>query len=105
MGAQALKAIEAPAGPVYFSAASVWEMAIKSALGKLEMPEDLVATMEERGFLELPVQSSHALVAGALPPHHGDPFDRMLVAQAQSEGLTLVTSDGRIAAYEVSTLW
>jgi len=105
MSTRSLEAIEDPGTPLYFSAASIWEMAIKEALGKLKMPGDLVSTMEERGFQELPVVSRYAIVAGALPPHHGDPFDRMLVAQAQSEGLTVVTNDARIAAYDVTLLW
>jgi PIN domain nuclease of toxin-antitoxin system len=61
--------------------------------------------MEQRGFVELPVLSRHTIVAGALPLHHRDPFDRMIVAQAQSEGLTVVTRDERIAAYGVPVLW
>ncbi len=88
-----------------FSAASIWEIAIKRAQGKLDAPANLLDTMEQRGFVELPVLSRHALLAGALPPHHGDPFDRMIVAQAQSEGLTVVTRDERIAAYGVPVLW
>ncbi len=91
--------------PLFFSAASIWEIAIKRASGKLDVPNDLLDTMEERGFIELPVRSSHALIAGALPPHHRDPFDRMLVAQAQSEGFTLISGDERIAAYDVPVLW
>jgi PIN domain nuclease of toxin-antitoxin system len=94
-----------PAVPLFFSAASIWEIAIKRAQGKLSVPENLLDTMEERGFLELPVVSRHAIRAGALPAHHGDPFDRMIVAQAQTEGLTVVTSDARIAAYDVPVLW
>ncbi len=90
---------------VFFSAASIWEMAIKHASGKLRMPANLLETMVDRGFSELPVCASDGLRAGALPPHHADPFDRMLIAQAQSEGLTLVTGDARIAAYDVPVLW
>ena len=85
--------------------ASIWEIAIKRASGKLDVPEDLLDTIEQRGFIELPVLSHHAIIAGALPPHHNDPFDRMLVAQAQSENLTLITNDERIAAYDVPVLW
>lgn len=91
--------------PIFFSAASIWEISIKQASGKLDAPEDLLDTMEQRGFVELPVRSRHALTAGSLPPHHGDPFDRMIVAQAQSEGFTIVTRDERIAAYDVPVLW
>lgn len=90
---------------LFFSAASIWEIAIKRAQGKLDVPQDLLDTMEQRGFIELPVLSRHAIVAGALPAHHGDPFDRMIVAQAQSEGFTLITNDARIAAYDVPVLW
>jgi PIN domain nuclease of toxin-antitoxin system len=105
IGARAHQAIEDADIPVFFSAASVWEIAIKHASGKLRMPANVIDTMQKRGFAELTVAASHALVAGALPPHHRDPFDRMLVAQAQSERLTLVTNDPRIAAYDVPILW
>jgi PIN domain nuclease of toxin-antitoxin system len=94
-----------PDAVLFFSAASIWEIAIKRAQGKLKAPANLLDTMAERGFAELPVRSSHAIVAGALPRLHQDPFDRMLVAQAQSEGLMLVTNDTRIAAYDVPVLW
>ena len=97
--------MENPDVSLFYSAASIWEIAIKRAQGKLNAPEDLLDTMEQRGFIELPVLSGHAIVAGALPPHHRDPFDRMIVAQAQSEGLTVVTRDERIAAYDVPVLW
>jgi PIN domain nuclease of toxin-antitoxin system len=105
LSARAHEAITDPDSTLFFSAASIWEMAIKRAAGKLDVPEDLLDTMAERGFIELPVLSHHGLLAGALPPHHRDPFDRMLVAQAQSEGLTVVTNDERIAAYDVPVLW
>jgi len=105
IGASVREKIADPAVAVFFSSASIWEIAIKHASGKLHMPANLLDTMAERGFLELPVRSTNGLRAGALPPHHADPFDRMLVAQAQSESLTLVTSDTRIAAYDVSVLW
>jgi PIN domain nuclease of toxin-antitoxin system len=91
--------------PAYVSVASVWEIAIKRAAGKLRVPDDLLEKIALARFGELGITFDHALLAGALPPHHRDPFDRMLVAQAQSENLTLVTSDVRIAAYEVPTLW
>lgn len=105
LSAQAHEAIENPDVSLFFSAASIWEIAIKRASGKLDVPEDLLDTMEQRGFIELPVLSRHAIIAGALPPHHNDPFDRMLVAQAQSENLMLITNDERIAAYDVPVLW
>jgi PIN domain nuclease of toxin-antitoxin system len=105
ISARAREAIANPDVPLFFSTASIWEIAIKRAQGKLSVPENLFDTMDERGFLELPVVSRHAVRAGALPAHHGDPFDRMIVAQAQTEGLTVVTSDARIAAYDVPVLW
>jgi PIN domain nuclease of toxin-antitoxin system len=91
--------------PAYVSAASIWEIAIKRASGKLRAPENLLETITAARFGELGVSFKHASLAGALPPHHGDPFDRMLVAQAQSENFTLVTNDARIAAYDVPVLW
>jgi PIN domain nuclease of toxin-antitoxin system len=89
---------------VYVSAASAWEIAIKRALGKLEAPDDLAAVVGENDFRELRVGFGYAAVAGALPRHHDDPFDRMLVAQARQEGLTVVTADPRIGRYGVPVL-
>jgi PIN domain nuclease of toxin-antitoxin system len=105
LSTRVLEAMENPETSLFYSAASIWEIAIKRAQGKLKAPENLLDTMEQRGFAELPVLSRHAIIAGALPPHHRDPFDRMIVAQAQGEGLTVVTRDERIAAYDVPVLW
>jgi PIN domain nuclease of toxin-antitoxin system len=105
LSARALEAIANPDASLYFSAASIWEMSIKQSKGKLDIPGSLLETMEQRGFIEIPVSSHHAMLAAVLPPHHADPFDRMLVAQAQSEGLTLVTRDARLSAYGVPVLW
>jgi PIN domain nuclease of toxin-antitoxin system len=91
--------------PAYVSAASIWEIAIKRAAGKLRAPDSLLEKVADARFIELRITFEHGLLAGELPPHHRDPFDRMLVAQAQSEGLTLVTNDERIAAYDVPVLW
>lgn len=91
--------------PAYVSAASIWEIAIKRASGKLEVPDDLMDKVAAARFAELRITFKHALLAGTLPPHHTDPFDRMIVAQAQSEGLTVITRDERIAAYDVPLLW
>lgn len=88
---------------VFVSAASVWEIAIKQSLGKLG-PDDLPERVAATELRQLPMMSRHALVAGRLPPIHRDPFDRMLIAQAQCEGLTLVTRDAAIQKYEVSLL-
>ena len=99
------RTIESPDVVVRFSAASVWELAIKQAKGKLTLPAGFLEALVEDGFTEMPVSSHHALLAAALSPYHADPFDRMLVAQAQSEGLTLVTRDARLSAYGVPVLW
>jgi PIN domain nuclease of toxin-antitoxin system len=104
LGAQARRAI-AGADDVYVSAASGWEVAIKIALGRLVMEiafEDAVTANE---FRQLPVVFSHAAAAGLLPAHHADPFDRMLIAQAQVEGFTVVTHDRQFEAYDVAVVW
>lgn len=87
------------------SAVSVWELEIKRAAGKLELDLDVAAEVTAAGFEELSVTIHHAAAAGRLPPHHSDPFDRMLVAQARMEGLVLVTRDTAIRRYDVPTLW
>lgn len=99
-------AVDAIAGAelVAVSAASAWEIGLKQAIGTLRGPDDLSAELATNGFTELPVTVAHALAAGALPPHHSDPFDRMLVAQSQLEGLTLVTRDDRLGAYGIAHL-
>ncbi len=89
---------------VVVSAATAWEIAIKRAAGRLEAPEDLLDALEANHFEALAITASHAIAAAALPPHHGDPFDRMLVAQARAEGLTVVSVDDRMAAYDVDLL-
>jgi PIN domain nuclease of toxin-antitoxin system len=89
---------------VYVSAASAWEIGIKVSKGKLGFDGDLDQQLRENQFRPLPVTISHAMAAGALPLHHGDPFDRMLIAQARMESLTLLTSDIRLAEYGTSVL-
>jgi len=91
--------------PVHFSAASVWEAEIKAAAGKLVAPRDLLEALEADGFLELRVCSRHAREAARLPLLHRDPFDRMIVAQARLEGLTVLTGDAKIAEYGATVLW
>jgi PIN domain nuclease of toxin-antitoxin system len=101
----ARRSIADPEALVHVSAASLWEIAIKQALGKLTVDSpDLAAEISGNGFVELPISGRHALAAGALPRHHDDPFDRMLVAQARLEGLVLVTRDGALEAYDVPRL-
>ncbi len=89
---------------VYVSAATIWEIAIKQAIGKLKEPTDLPERVRDSGFHELPVRSDHAVAAGRLPLIHRDPFDRILVAQARCEGLTLVTRDPEVRKYDVALL-
>ncbi|ADB31483.1 PilT protein domain protein [Kribbella flavida DSM 17836] len=89
---------------VYVSAATVWELSIKAAAGKVTVPEDFSEVVLDGGVGELPIRLVHAQEAGALPLLHRDPFDRMLVAQARIEGLTLVTRDSAIHAYDVPVL-
>lgn len=89
---------------VAVSAVSAWEIEIKRSRRALDVPDDLVEALTVTGFHPLPVTIEHGIAAGKLPLHHRDPFDRMLVAQAQLEGLTIVTRDRRIARYQVAIL-
>jgi PIN domain nuclease of toxin-antitoxin system len=89
---------------VHISSATIWEVAIKLSAGKIVEPADLPERIRSSGFRELPINFEHAMVAGRLPPIHRDPFDRMLVAQAQCEHLTLVTRDERCQQYDVAVL-
>jgi PIN domain nuclease of toxin-antitoxin system len=86
---------------VFISAAVAWEIAIKKALGKLEAPDDLEDMMVEENFQPLPITIPHALAVATLPPIHQDPFDRMQIAQANAENLTLVSRDAVIRQYKV----
>lgn len=89
---------------VWVSAATVWEIEIKRASGKLKAPQDVAALVDDSGFERLPITFEHATEAGRLPLLHGDPFDRMLVAQARVEGLTLATADEQLSRYGVALL-
>lgn len=89
---------------VFVSAAVAWEVAIKKALGRLDAPDDLEDTMTEERFQPLPITIPHALAVAALPAIHQDPFDRIQIAQAQLENLTLVTRDGFIQQYAISSM-
>lgn len=88
-------------GELYVSSASVWEIGIKRAIGKLDVPEALFDIAVDAGCRPLPITWVHADAAAFLPMHHADPFDRMLIAQARCEGLRLVSSDGKLTAYDV----
>lgn len=94
----------ATADEVFFSPVTPWELGLKRSLGKLDLPDDFVEELRRSGFTELPIMSAHANTATLLPPLHSDPFDRMLIAQAIDESLTLVTADAAIDLYAVDTL-
>lgn len=98
-----------PANELFLSAASAWEIAIKFAAGKLRLPQPPAAFIAQRlaedQAVALPILHAHALRAGELPPHHRDPFDRLLIAQAQIEGLTVLTADREFGKYDVPVHW
>lgn len=101
---KAVSAIKNGENTIFVSAASAWEISIKRALGKLKAPDELEEVLESNSFQHLPIFLQHGLAAGALPRHHDDPFDRMLIAQAQTEQLTIITHDIRMEQYGVSIL-
>jgi len=104
--ARVAKCIRDPETDVYVSAASTWEIAIKATLRKIDANvADVVRAMRAVSFDELPVTIAHTVRLGTLPNHHRDPFDRLLVAQAVEERLTIVTHDPLIARYDVPRLW
>jgi PIN domain nuclease of toxin-antitoxin system len=107
--AHARATIADPGTEVFLSVASAWEIAIKSATGRLELEGPAETYVPERirhhGFGVLPVQLDHALRAGTLPRHHGDPFDRLLVAQGQVEDMPIITADPLLNLYDVETIW
>ncbi|HLW54829.1 MAG TPA: type II toxin-antitoxin system VapC family toxin [Candidatus Angelobacter sp.] len=94
---------------LYLSAVSSWEISIKNSAGKLELPEPPQRYVPQRmrllGLRSLPITHSHALAVSELPQHHNDPFDRLLIAQALSEGLTLMTAEAICRKYPVEILW
>jgi PIN domain nuclease of toxin-antitoxin system len=104
LGREAREAI-ATADLVWVSAVSGWEISIKCALGRLQLAEPFSALLAADDFTELPVRLAHTGALDALPPHHTDPFDRLLVAQAIAEKATLVTHDRAFEAYDASVIW
>jgi PIN domain nuclease of toxin-antitoxin system len=108
LGLEARDAVADPSSTVYVSAASAWEIAIKAALGRLrgrgQVARWLPGAIAHYRFVELPVTVRHAVEVESLPRYHADPFDRLLVAQARVEGLTLVTADAAIRRYDVRVL-
>jgi PIN domain nuclease of toxin-antitoxin system len=104
LDAQARAAIADPTNDVLVSAATVWEIAIKRASGKLDAPAGLTEVISRTGFDVLPITGSDGERAGELPPHHRDPFDRMLVAQANRLGALIVSRDAAFADYGLPVL-
>lgn len=90
---------------VFVSVVSAWEVAIKAGLGRLSLPASFAEGIVGAGFQPLPITFAHCEAVASLPPIHRDPFDRMLVAQARTEGLAIVTKDSAITAYDVSIRW
>jgi PIN domain nuclease of toxin-antitoxin system len=105
LGAEAARHLRDGTNQVLLSAAIVWEIAVKRSLGKLEAPPDFAATMLAGGAHALAVTVEHAAAVESLPWHHRDPFDRILVAQAEIEHATLVTRDEALTAYGVPVVW
>lgn len=101
--------IAAGSNEIYFSAASAWEIAIKTGKGRLTLPEEpgryITSRMHQHRFLALPVGISHAVGVYELPPHHTDPFDRLLIVQSRMESLPLITKDEEIQKYDVEVIW
>jgi PIN domain nuclease of toxin-antitoxin system len=93
-----------PENTIFVSAATVWEARIKESIGKLRLPPEFEKVLASEDFEHLPITIPHAHAAGRLPPHHRDPFDRMLVAQAHIEKLRLLTSDAGLAVYRVDLI-
>jgi PIN domain nuclease of toxin-antitoxin system len=105
LAAELRRAIVDPGNRILLSAASVWEIGVKRALGKLEFRGTIVKAIAANGFEELPITALHAERAAALPDHHRDPFDRMLVAQSLCESCVLATRDRAFAEYGIPCLW
>jgi PIN domain nuclease of toxin-antitoxin system len=106
IGDRARSAIESGEDAIAVSAVVVWEIAIKRRLGKLDVPSDLLSRLEQADVGLLPITARHADRVGTLPMHHQDPFDRLLVAQAEMDGMTLVSGDAAMRRYdEVEVLW
>ncbi len=109
LGTSALRAVGDRDNQVFWSVASSWELAIKVGLGKLTLDgpvsEVIPAELLRHGFTLLPIDHGHVLAVSDLPRHHGDPFDRLLIAQAQAEGLALVSGDDKLGPYGVTLVW
>ena len=105
LSAEIIELVESLTNDIYVSAANIWEISIKHGIGKLPpLSRDAEEVIDETGLIRLEISTRHAQLAGRLPLLHRDPFDRMLIAQAQIEDLTLITDDPHIEQYEVTTL-
>jgi len=108
LSSKALRAISSADNEIFISAVTAWELAIKNHSGKLEIHkllDGLESKLTEEGFFTITISMRHALRAGALPSHHRDPFDRMLIAQAQVEDLSLISNDSMFDQYGVRRIW
>ena len=104
LATRARNALEDVRNDVFVSAVTAWEVSVKRTKGRMTAPDNLAEVIEECGFIHLPLNFHHAGQAAGLPPLHRDPFDRLLIAQAQIEGLILVTRDARIPLYGIRTM-
>lgn len=104
LGPKARELIANPNNQIFVSAATAWVISIQKSPGKLEVPDGLDNVAEEEGFEKLPISFFHGERAGDLPAHHRDPFDRMLIAQSQAEGLEIITADNVFSKYGVRTV-
>jgi len=105
LGERAEQQLDDPSNRLIVSAVVVWEVAIKRALGKIEVPMSFVADVIDSDAQKLPISLEHAAGVEQLPHHHRDPFDRLLISQARLEGATLVSADEALRAYDVPLLW
>ncbi|RPD86142.1 type II toxin-antitoxin system VapC family toxin [Neisseria weixii] len=104
LGQKSRNIVQNPDNQIFVSAATIWELSIKISKGLLELPEEIFEAIEEEDFEQLPIKWFHGKQAGILPVIHKDPFDRVLIAQAQAEGLELMTADGEIPKYGIATI-
>jgi PIN domain nuclease of toxin-antitoxin system len=105
LSSRAREAITDPTNEILISAATLWEIVIKRGLGKLRFPDDLEDVLREESFTLVPISFRHLRCLEALPLLHGDPFDRMLIAQSQAEGVPITTADRKFTPYGVATIW
>ena len=105
LSAAARDAISNDANSIFVGVGSLWELSIKRSLGKLDFPHDFQTVLRDEAFALLPITYEHLHTLEGLPPHHRDPFDRLLIAQAVADDLTIATSDQKFTLYGVRILW